>query len=229
MSIEYKLFATQRDQKGTSSSARMRRQNLVPAIIYGAGKPQQLIQFDVKSLNVIHSHPEFYSHVIELDVDGKKESVVLKDWQQFPVKNGFLHLDFLRIETNKKIHMNVPIHFVGEDKSPGIKDMKGIPAHIITEVMIACLPKHLPEYIIVDVSHLGLGESIHLSDIQWPPHVELYHQDLTQDDKAVFSINSPQKEIEETSETSGSQVESEEDGAVIDDSKNVDSKESDLG
>ena len=95
--------------------------------------------------------------------------------------------------------------------------------------MIACLPKHLPEYINVDVSHRGLGESIHLSDIQWPPHVELYHQDLTQDDKAVFSINSPQKEIEETSETSGSQVESEEDGAVIDDSKNVDSKESDLG
>ena len=114
----------------------------------------------------------FHASVLSLEVAGKKESVLLRDIQMHPYKQQVLHVDFQRVDKNKKIHMKVPLHFINAEVAPGVKTSGGIVSHILTEVDISCLPDDLPEFISVDLAELTAGHTLHLSDLVMPKGVE---------------------------------------------------------
>ncbi|HQN66027.1 MAG TPA: 50S ribosomal protein L25/general stress protein Ctc [Methylophilus sp.] len=170
MSIEIK--AVKRDEQGTGASRRLRRAGMVPGVVYGGDKPAVNISLQHKPLALEFRHEAFHSSVLNLDLDGKKETVLLRDYQLHPVRNTLLHIDFQRVSASEKIHVKVPFHFVNADVAPGVKLGGGIVAHIATEADVSCLPKDLPEFIEVDLSKLEMGHSIHLSQIALPKGVE---------------------------------------------------------
>jgi len=185
MSIEIK--ATKRDVKGTGASRRLRRAGAVPGIVYGGNKDAVSILLDHKELFLQFRHEAFHASILDLLLDGKKESVLLRDYQLHPVRNTIQHIDFQRVSSTEKIHVKVPFHFINADIAPSVKLGGGIVAHIMTEADISCLAKDLPEFIEVDVAKLEMGHSIHLSEIQLPKGVE-FVQLAHGDDAAVASI-----------------------------------------
>ncbi len=173
MSNEFVVTAEPRSDQGKGASRRLRRAGKVPAILYGAGKEPIPLSVDHNRLLRQLENEAFYSHILTIDIEGRKEQAILKDMQRHPAKPFIQHLDFMRVSAGEKIRVNVPLHFVGGDVAPGVKIGGGIVTHTVTEVEINCLPKDLPEYIEVDLSGLELGQSLHLSDIKLPKGVEL--------------------------------------------------------
>ena len=170
MSIE--INAVKRDVKGTGASRRARRAGNVPGVVYGAGKDAVNIEMNTKELFLQFRHEAFHASILSLNLDGKKENVLLRDFQMHPVRNTIQHMDFQRVSANEKIHVKVPFHFLHEDTAPGVKVGGGIVAHILTEAEVSCLPKDLPEFIEVDLAALEIGHSVHLSQITLPKGVE---------------------------------------------------------
>jgi len=132
-------------------------------------------------------HEAFHASILSLNLDGKKENVLLRDYQMHPVRNTIQHIDFQRVSATEKIHVKVPFHFLNEDIAPGVKLGGGIVAHILTEADVSCLPKDLPEFIEVDVAALEIGQSVHLSEIKLPKGVE-FVQLAHDNDAAVAAI-----------------------------------------
>jgi len=166
MSI-FELEAESRSDMGKGASRRLRRDGKVPAVIYGGEE-------DPQSITLVHSeilkrldHEAFYSHILTVNVDGKPGQAVLRDMQRHPAKAIIMHMDFQRVDEGKPIRVHVPLHFVGEDVAPGAK-AGGLITHELIEVALDVLPRHLPEFIEVDVSGLDVGESLHLSDLPLP-------------------------------------------------------------
>ncbi len=188
MSIE--INAKKREAQGTGASRRLRRAGNVPGIIYGGGKDAVSIELNHKDLFLQFRHEAFHSSILNLNLDGKKEQVLLRDYQMHPVRSEIQHIDFQRVSATEKIHVKVPFHFVNADVAPGVKLAHGIVAHIMTEADVSCLPKNLPEFIEVDLSELQAGHSIHLSQIKLPKGVE-FVQLAHGDDAAVASIPAP--------------------------------------
>jgi large subunit ribosomal protein L25 len=187
----FTLVASKRSVMGKGASRRLRRQgNFVPAIVYGANKLPENIAIEQRLLRKALENEAFYSHIIELTIDGSKENVVLKALQRHPYKPMIMHADFMRINADAKIHMHVPLHFIGEQSAPGIKTNKGILNRHLVELEVTCLPKDLPEFIEVDISHMGLDEILHISSIKMPEGVTssaLSHGN----DMAIASIHLP--------------------------------------
>ncbi len=169
---EFEIVATSRDALGKGASRRLRREGLVPGIVYGAGKDPVSITVEQKEMFKHLANEAFFSHILSLDLDGKKEKVVLKDLQRHPYKQILLHLDLLRVSMDEKITMHVPLHFLNEETCVGVKTGGGTVSHMMTELDIICLPKDLPEYIEVDVAALNIGDAIHLGDLSLPAGVE---------------------------------------------------------
>ena len=182
MSSNYVLTAQSRDVFGTGASRRQRRDGHVPATV--------TLDHD----QVMHSLEKeaFHSAIIDLETDAGSQQVILREVQMHPYRPLVLHMDFQRIKATEKLHMKIPLHFDGADVAPGVKTDGGILAHTMTELDITCLPKDLPEYIAVDVSELGMNESVHLSDVQLPEGVELtvtaYHEG---ENPTVATITAP--------------------------------------
>ncbi|MBB3170143.1 50S ribosomal protein L25/general stress protein Ctc [Simiduia aestuariiviva] len=173
MSDAFTLNAEKRDLEGKGASRRLRRlAEKVPAVIYGGKSKPQSIQIAHKELVRHLENEAFYSHIISLVVDGKAEDVILKDLQRHPAKPVVLHADFQRVVRGQKMHVRVPLHFINEATAKGVKQGGGIVSHLMTDLEINVLPKDLPEFIEVDVAELGLGESLHISDIKLPKGVE---------------------------------------------------------
>lgn len=170
MSIEIK--AVKRDVKGTGASRRLRRAGNVPGVVYGGDKDAVTIELNHKELFLQFRHEAFHASILDLNLDGKKESVLLRDYQLHPVRNTIQHIDFQRVSTTEKIHVKVPFHFINADVAPGVKLGGGIVAHIATEADVSCLAKDLPEFIEVDLANLEMGHSVHLSQIKLPKGVE---------------------------------------------------------
>lgn len=166
------LNAEIRKDVGKGASRRLRREGKVPAIIYGTDKAPQMLTLSHNQLSKAISNEEFFSQIITIDTDVEKEQVVLKDLQRHVYKSQILHVDFLRIKADEKLDMYIPLHFIGEASAPGLKQ-GGIFSRTVSEVEIRCLPADLPKYIAVDVSNLGLNETIHLSDLVLPTGVEI--------------------------------------------------------
>ncbi len=173
MSITFELNAEPRSDLGKGASRRLRRAGQVPAILYGGGQePQPLV---LKHLDVLNQlkNDAVYSHVLTLKVGDRVESVVLRDMQRHPFKPTILHLDFLRVSADRQLRVNVPLHFVNAEASPGVKTQGGIVSHVLVDIEITCLPQNLPEFVEVDLGGLSLGDAIHLSTLKLPEGVEL--------------------------------------------------------
>ena len=212
MKIEIK--ANERVAKGTGASRRLRHSGVTPGILYGNNKDAKSIEINAKDLSLQFRKEVFHSSILTLDLNGQKEAVILRDYQLDPVSSNLLHIDLQRINENQKLHVKVPFHFVNEETAPGVKLEGGIISHIMTEVDIACLPKDLPQFIEVDLAELGLGESIHLSEIKIAEGIEL--TPLTHgNDAAVTSITKPRVvvETEEVAAAEGDEAEKADDSA----------------
>ena len=170
MAIE--ITATTRKAQGTGASRRLRKTGRVPGIVYGEGEPSLI---DVDHNNLYHSlrKESFHASVLTLDIEGKKQQVLLRDFHMHPFRQQVQHIDFQRVDKNKKIHMKVPLHFLNAETCPGVKESGGIVSHVMNDLNIACLPADLPEFIEVDLSTLALGHSIHVSDMKLPKGVEV--------------------------------------------------------
>jgi large subunit ribosomal protein L25 len=189
------LEAEIRKDLGRSASRCLRRNDKIPAVIYGAGK--EAISLTLDHNKVLHAleHEAFYSSILEIKVGSKTEKAVLKDLQRHAYKPKIAHVDFLRVDSKTEIHMHVPLHFTGE--CPAVKE-GGVMTHLLNEVEVICLPGDLPEYLNVDVSNLQLDHTIHLSDLTLPKGVRL--AELVHDnDAAVANVHLPRvsKEAEE--------------------------------
>lgn len=190
MAEEFDLIADYREDQGKGASRRLRHQGKVPAIIYGAGRPPRLLTFDHNKVLRQMENESFYSSVLNVKVGEKSQAAILKDIQRHPSKRQVLHIDLQRIVEDEEIRMNVPLHFIGEDVAPGVKTGGGAVSHLMNDVEISCLPKHLPEYIEVDVSELELDEMLHLTDIKLPEGVEIPQLAQGEDnDHAIVSIH----------------------------------------
>lgn len=173
MSIEFK--ATKRVDQGTGASRRLRRAGQLPGIIYGGNQDAEAITLDHNELYHLLRKEAFHSSVLTVIVDGKKETVILRDTQWHPYKQQVLHIDFQRVSASEKLRIKVPLHFVNGDLSPAVKLGGQMISHVITEIDVACLPKDLPEYIEVDLSGLENDQSLHVSDLKLPKGVEIVH------------------------------------------------------
>jgi large subunit ribosomal protein L25 len=169
---DFKLDATARNDLGKGASRRLRRLAAqVPAVIYGGTVAPASISLSHKEL-VKHLEVEaFYSHIIELNVDGAKEDVILRDLQRHPSKPVILHADFLRVVKGSKLTVSVPLHFTNEATSKGVKIQGGMVVHNLTQLEISCLPRNLPEFIEVNLGNAELGDIIHISDLKLPAGV----------------------------------------------------------
>lgn len=173
MSTDYVINAQVRTETGKGAIRRLRHAEQVPAILYGAGADPVQLSLAHKDITKQLENEAFYSHILTVNVDGTEEKAVLKDLQRHPSKPRILHLDLLRVSESEKITMQVPLHFTGESIAPGVKEGGGLVSHQMSSVEIRCLAKDLPEFLEVDMSGLGLNETLHLSDIKLPGGVEI--------------------------------------------------------
>lgn len=190
MSDNIELTAEVRNDLGKAMSRRLRRTKKIPATLYGAGEKPQNITLDHDPIWFHSQNEAFYSHILSLQLGSKKHKVVVKEIQRHPIKHAVLHIDLLKVSDKHKIRVNIPLHFSGGDISPGVKLSKGIVTHLMTNVEVSCFGKDLPEFLEVDLSQLGEGESAHLSDIKLPAGVELPML-VAGTDQAVASIHVP--------------------------------------
>jgi len=198
MGVAYELNAEVRHDAGRGASRRLRRENKIPAIIYGAEKAPQNLMLSHFEVSKALQNEGFYSHILTLHIAGEKQQAVLKDIQRHPFKPKIAHIDFLRINPKEKIVMHVPLHFIGEDKAPGLKE-GGVFTHMTSNVEVRCLPADLPEHIEVDVSGFGLDQVLHLSELKLPKGTELMafaHGHAEAHDTGVVKLAVP-KVIEE--------------------------------
>ncbi len=212
--------AQNRDLTGSSASKKLRRAGMVPGVVYGSEYVPKLIQLDHNQISLALDVESFHSSILNLNLDGSVEKVLLRDYQMHPFKRQVTHIDFQRVDEKKKIHTNVPLHFIGEENSPAVKMAGATISHILNDVEITCLPKNLPSYIEIDISDLEIGNSLHISQLSFPDGVEpILHG---QDDPVVVTAIKPKGGAAE-----------DEDGAVGDDtvssSEEDDSTESNSG
>jgi len=215
MAEKFDLVADIREDSGKGASRRLRHQNKVPAIIYGAGRPPRSLTFDHNKVMHELENESFYSSVLNIKVGDKSQAAIVKDVQRHPSKPRIMHLDFQRIVEDEVIRMNVPIHLVGADVAPGVKEGGGAVSQMRNEVEVVCLPKDLPEYLDIDISELELDGLMYLTDIPLPEGVEI--PELAQEVEQVQPIVSIHiiKEIviedeEELEAIEGEEIEGEE-------------------
>lgn len=194
MTIEVK--ATKRVLQGSGASRRLRLAGKVPGIVYGGTAQPEVIELDHNDLYHALQKEVFHASVLALDVEGAKESVVLRAVQYHPYKQLVMHVDFQRVDATHKIHVKVPLHFINADVAPGVKQGGGLVTHVMTELDVSCLPSQLPEFLEVDLKALNAGESIHVSQLSYPAGVEpVSHKG---DDPVVASISVPRGGAEAT-------------------------------
>jgi large subunit ribosomal protein L25 len=198
MATEHNIRATARNDEGKGASRRLRRAAQIPAIIYGGSTAPKSIQLEHEKTWLASQNEWFYSSILSLDVDGKVESVLLRDIQRHPYKQIIMHLDFQRVDANQALRAKVPLHFVNQEASPAGKTAGIVITHEVNEIAISCLPKDLPEFVEVDLSSLKPGDTVHLSEIKLPAGVEVPELKLGADhDVAVVIARHARVEAEE--------------------------------
>lgn len=200
MSASFEINAQPRQDAGKGASRRLRRQGLVPAIVYGGDREPEMISLAHNDLVRHLERESFYSQVLDLEVTDKTEQVVIKDLQRHPAKPFILHVDFQRISAAEKIRMTIPLHFLNESSATGVK-LGGMVAHKLTEIEIICLPKDLPQYIEIDMLEMAIGDVVHLSQISLPEGVALAH--APDPDVPVVTVQNVQVQEEEVEDVEG--------------------------
>lgn len=176
MANEHSLTASSRSDAGKGASRRLRHAAKIPAIVYGGGAEPQSVQLDHEPVWLASQHDWFYSSIISLSVDGKAQNVLLRDMQRHPYRQLIMHLDFQRVKANEKLHVKVPLHFINIDTSPAGKNADVSVTSELNDLDVVCLPKHLPEFIEVDLGKMEAGDTVYLADVTLPEGVELAHK-----------------------------------------------------
>lgn len=193
----HEIKAESRKDEGKGASRRLRHAAYVPAVVYGAGKAPQSIQIEHNTILLAARHEWFFSSVLDLNIDGTVEKVLVRDWQKHPFKQQMLHMDFQRVDQNALLRANVPLHFLNQDTSPAGKASHVVVSHALTEVEVTCLPKDLPEFIEVDLASLTEGDIIHLSQIKLPAGVTSVQLALGEEhDVAVVTAQAVKEEVD---------------------------------
>ena len=183
------VIAESRESNGSSASKKLRRSGKVPGIVYGSDEKPILIQLDHNQISLALDVESFHSSILELKIGNSNQKVLLRDYQMHPFKRQVNHIDFQRVDEKKRIHTNVPLHFIGEEDSPAVKMAGGLISHILNDVEISCLPKDLPRFIEIDISDLEIGDSLHISQLSFPDGVDpVLHG---QDDPVVVTAIKP--------------------------------------
>ena len=206
MATDYDLNTVSREDAGTSHSRRMRRDGIVPAVIYGAGKDSVSVSISHNELLKKLNNEAFLNSILTIAVDGKEESVLIKDIQVHPARRQVMHLDLQRVRSDVAIKVSVPLAFINDDIAVGVKLGGGTVTPLMNEVEISCLPKDLPERLEVDVEALELDDMLYLEDIVLPQGVEISL--LTQEEPAnepivavrLLQIQEEEPEVEELAE-----------------------------
>lgn len=206
-----------RERAGKGASRSVRRQGFIPGVIYGDKKSPIMFQIDPRILNTEIHKSGFWTRQFEIEVNGKKNKVMCQDVQIDPVSDNVIHVDFLRINKNKELNLNIPVSIINEDKSKGLK-RGGILNIIRREVEVICKVVNIPEMFEIDISELDIGDSIHMSEISLSEGVRL---SITDRDPTVITITAPKAAEEETIEDS----DSEEDGEDSKEETEEDNKE----
>ena len=197
------VIAESRELSGSSASKKLRRSGKVPGIVYGSDETPVLIQLDHNQISLALDVEAFHSSILELKIGKSKEKVLLRDYQMHPFKRQVNHIDFQRVDEKKRIHTNVPLHFIGEEDSPAVKMAGGLISHILNDVEISCLPKDLPSFIEIDLSALEIGNSLHISQLNFPDGVDpVLHG---QDDPVVVTAIKPKGGATEDEQESGAE------------------------
>ena len=195
MSANYRLDAEMRDDTGKGASRRLRRENKIPAVLYGAGRPAWSLTLPGNQLVRNLQDEAFYASIIDLSLDGKVQKVFLRDLQRHPAKPLILHVDLQRVRDDVEMTVVLPLHYLNEDVSHGVKMEGGQVIRNAVDIEISCLPGVLPEFIEVDLIDLKLGESLHLSDVKLPEGVISTELSYGEDhDQSIVSIISPKAE-----------------------------------
>lgn len=204
MSIEFN--ATKRTQQGTGASRRLRNAGRFPGIVYGGEKTPLAVEFDHNELYHLLRQEAFHSSVLTMNLEGAKETVILRDVQRHPFRQLILHIDLQRVDATHKIHTKIPLHFINGEIAPGVKLHGGIASHVITELDVKCLPGNLPEFIEVDLKDLDVGHSIHVSQLKFPEGVEPnLHKG---EDPVVASIAIPRGAVADEAAAAAAETES---------------------
>jgi len=172
MANVFEFVAEARATSGSIAAKAVRRQGKVPAVIYGGNSAPEMLVLDHNEIVKHLVHEAVYSHVLDVKIGEKTEKAVLKHIQRHPAKPIILHLDFLRVDESHKLKVHVPLHFINEAISVGVKK-GGVVTHSIVDVEVLCMPSALPEYIEVDLVNLDIGTTVHLSDLVLPAGVEI--------------------------------------------------------
>jgi len=200
---EFILDAKSRTDVGKGASRRLRRlQKEIPAIIYGAGKEPSSITMRHDDMFHAVENEAFFSSIIDINLDGAKESVVIKDLQRHPAKPVIMHADFLRVRADVALTVNVPLHLLNEEKCIGVKSENGQIIISMHELQISCLPKDLPEYIELDMLEVHVGDTLHITDLKLPEGVTSV--DLSQseeNDHPVVTVSEIREQVIEEPET----------------------------
>ncbi|CAC9605816.1 LSU ribosomal protein L25p [uncultured Gammaproteobacteria bacterium] len=193
------INATMREDQGKGASRRLRHNEQIPAIIYGAGKEPNTITLNLHEITHLLENEESYTSILDLTIDKKAQPVIIKDLQRHPAKNLVTHVDFLRIDMNKEIVTNIPLHFMGEEDNEAMR-LGAILNQFVTAIEVSCLPKNLPNAIEIDISKLSMGDHISLTGINMPEGViitALTHGDIEAHDQSVVSVQEPKLMSEE--------------------------------
>jgi large subunit ribosomal protein L25 len=170
-----KFTAFERTLQGTGASRRLRNTQKVPGIVYGAGKAA-MIELDHNALFFALKKEAFHSSILEMELAGKSEQVLLRDYQMHPFRPIVLHIDFQRVDATTKVVKKVPLHFINEENSPAVKTDSCVVNHVITELRISCLASQLPEFLTIDLGNLAKGQTLHVNDIKLADGIKVMTQ-----------------------------------------------------
>ena len=212
MSEQVNLNAISREVEGKSSSRQLRRMGSVPAVIYSGDKDPIRISILEKDIAKASEIPGFATQILNINISGDEQNVIVKEIQRHPATQRVLHADLQRVDPDTKISISVPVRFLNEDNCMGVKMHGGAISRLINNIDISCLASNLPEYLEVDVAELDVGDSIFLSALNLPEGVEIPSLALGDDrDQAVVSVTEAKVldvepeiiETEEDGESSG--------------------------
>ena len=228
MSEQVNLNATNREVEGKSSSRQLRRMGSVPAVIYGGEKDPIRISILEKDIAKASEIPGFATQILNINISGDEQNVIVKEIQRHPATQRVLHADLQRVNPDTKISISVPVRFLNEDNCMGVKMHGGVISRLINNIDISCLASNLPEYLEVDVAELDVGDSIFLSALNLPEGVEIPSLALGDDrDQAVVSVTEAkvldiEPEITETEEDGESADDKDDAAESIDDKEEAD-------
>jgi large subunit ribosomal protein L25 len=188
-----KFTAFERSLQGTGASRRLRNAAKVPGIVYGAGTPQ-MIELDHNALFFALKKEAFHSSILEMELAGQSQKVLLRDFQMHAWKPIVMHVDFQRVDETTKLRKKVPLHFSGEEGSPAVKTDHCLVSHVTTELEIECLATQLPEFVTVDLSGLTKNQSLHASDLKLPEGIKAVKHGTR--NPVIVAVTTPKAEEE---------------------------------